>query len=90
MRMTRTRMRRPEPVAVYGLIPAMLPRGFVPGPAQGPYREALMMRTYFFVSNWAWYEWAGALMPLAILWALEQSPGARHASRLSAASALPW
>ncbi len=72
MRLARTRMRQQEPVAVYGLIPAVLPRGFVPGPAQGPYREALMMRTYFFVYNWAWYEWAGALMPLAILWALSR------------------
>lgn len=67
--LTRVRVRRPEPVAVYGLAPAILPKGFVLGPAQGAYREALLMRTYFFVSNWAWYEWIGAVFPLAILFA---------------------
>jgi hypothetical protein len=29
-----------------------------------------MMRRYFFLQNWAWYEWCGAVLPLAILWAL--------------------
>ena len=38
-----------------------------------------MARSYFFVSNWAWYEWLGALAPLALLWicALYPPTGAR-------------
>lgn len=68
-----------EPATAYGLAPAILspatlPHGFAMEPAQGPYREALMMRTYFFVGSWAWYEWCGALFPLAILWGLALLP----------------
>ena len=37
-------------------------------PARGAAREALLSRTYFFVSNWAWYEWVGVLAPLALAW----------------------
>src|SRR5258706_7399000 len=40
------------------------------GPAHGPAREALLSRTYFFLSNWAWYEWLGVVAPLAIAWFL--------------------
>jgi hypothetical protein len=36
--------------------------------AHGPAREALFSRTYFFVYQWTWYEWAGILAPLALLW----------------------
>jgi len=39
-------------------------------PASGPAREALLARTYFFVYKWAWYEWAGVVAPLALLWGL--------------------
>jgi hypothetical protein len=65
--LARVRVRQPEPVPVFGMMPAILPRGFIPGPAQGNYREALMMRTYFFIYNWAWYEWLGAVVPLVML-----------------------
>ena len=37
-------------------------------PARGPARQALLSRTYFFVANWAWYEWLGVAAPLALLW----------------------
>ncbi len=37
-------------------------------PPRGPAREALLARTYFFVFNWAWYEWLGVFFPLALLW----------------------
>jgi len=36
--------------------------------AQGAARDALFSRTYFFVGNWAWYEWTGVFAPLALLW----------------------
>jgi hypothetical protein len=31
------------------------------------YREVLQTRPYFFLTNWAWYEWLGLLAPFAIL-----------------------
>jgi hypothetical protein len=45
----------------------ILPMGFHLAPAQGPYREALYARDYYFLSNWLWYDWLGMLAPLAIL-----------------------
>ena len=62
-----------EPVPVFALAPGILrpgvlPQGFGLEPAHDPYREALLMRSYFFLYNWAWYEWCGVVLPLAILW----------------------
>lgn len=37
-------------------------------PETGPAREALLSRTYFFLSQWAWYEWIGIFAPLGLLW----------------------
>jgi hypothetical protein len=44
------------------------PQGFNFHPAQGPYREVLDSRTFFFAYLWHWYEWVGALVPLGILY----------------------
>ncbi|MBZ5618147.1 MAG: hypothetical protein LAQ69_05330 [Acidobacteriia bacterium] len=58
-----------DPVPVFGLVTGSgLPFLFEFQPARGPAREALLSRTYFFVSNWTWYEWAGIAAPLALLW----------------------
>lgn len=53
--------------SVTALLPG-LPFVFELQPARGPAREALLSRTYFFVSNWAWYEWVGVFAPLALAW----------------------
>ena len=58
----RQRVSQPEPV-----VAAALPFVWSFQPAQGAAREALLSRTYFFLSNWTWYEWFGALAPLALL-----------------------
>jgi hypothetical protein len=44
-----------------------LPLGFRFSPAQGPYREALYARDFYFLSTWTWYDWLGLVAPLAIL-----------------------
>src|SRR5206468_7720 len=60
---------RVEPVPAFGmLLFAGIPFLFDFQPAQGAAREALLSRTYFFVSNWTWYEWLGIVAPLALLW----------------------
>ena len=35
-------------------------------PSHGAAHEALYSRTFFFLYNWAWYEWVGVLAPLAL------------------------
>ena len=37
-------------------------------PMTEAYRQILQGNTYFSVLNWEWYEWLGALAPLALLW----------------------
>jgi hypothetical protein len=56
-----------EPLPALVGAAAVLPFQFDLVPAQGPYREALYARGYFFLSNWTWYHWLGMLAPLAIL-----------------------
>ncbi len=57
----RTSWLDPSPAAALGL-----PLLFDLHPAQGPAREALRSRTFFFLYNWAWYEWLGIVAPLAL------------------------
>lgn len=59
-------------LAAAGWLQSRLPKGFHLQPAQGDYRETLYMRTFFFVSQWHWYEWVGVFVPLAILFGLSQ------------------
>lgn len=49
-----------------GAILAGFSRKFFP-PVTPEYREILRTRSYFFLNNWAWYEWLGLLAPFAIL-----------------------
>jgi hypothetical protein len=55
--------------ACYAAVPFL----FALEPAQGPAREALLSRTYFFVSTWSWYQWVGVFVPIAILWRLSMA-----------------
>lgn len=70
------------PAADYACL-SVLPFVFELQPARGPAREALLSRTYFFVSQWAWYEWIGVFAPLALLGWLSTADlrGARPALR---------
>jgi hypothetical protein len=71
---------------------AGMPFLFEFAPAQGAAREALYSRTYFFVSNWAWYEWAGVLAPLGLFFWFSRAPLRRTTSafRLLAWTAVPF
>lgn len=46
----------------------LLPLGISFGPPPEAYREVARTHTYFFLMRWAWYEWLGALAPIATLW----------------------
>jgi hypothetical protein len=70
---------------------AVLPFVFPFQPSSGPAREALLSRTYFFVYNWAWYEWIGAAAPLAILaWLAAVTPRGTTPAFRAVARTLVW
>ena len=55
----------PSPMRLPEWIPT-LSRGLFP-PVTPQYHAILQTRPYFFLSNWAWYEWLGLLAPFAML-----------------------
>jgi hypothetical protein len=54
-------------VPARGAFAVAFPASFALTPAQGPYREALYARDFYFLSTWTWYDWLGLLAPLAFL-----------------------
>lgn len=69
MELSRRRAAVPETVPVFGLLSLISqPLWWDLQPAHGPAREVLFSRTYFFVTNWNWYEWLGVIAPLVLLW----------------------
>ena len=49
-------------VAVLAFPLSLIPR------VGGAYREVLDSHSYFLLTRWEWYEWLGAVAPLALLW----------------------
>jgi hypothetical protein len=59
-----------QPAPLKSSVAAMasfLPLNFRLAPAQGPYREALYARDFYFLFTWTWYDWLGLIAPLVIL-----------------------
>ncbi len=49
---------------------AAVPLGWIFEPPTPTWRRALETRTYYFLYQWTWYEWLGALAPLFLFWLL--------------------
>lgn len=49
----------------------LLPLRMFP-PVTGAYRAALETRSYFFLAQWAWYEWLGLLAPMVVIWGIQR------------------
>lgn len=49
---------------------AALPLGWIFEAPTPTWRRALGTRTYYFLYQWTWYEWLGALAPLLVFWLL--------------------
>ncbi len=59
---------RQKPPAATAL-PAVLLPGIPLAPvASQAYQRVAKLHGYFYLQNWAWYEWLGALAPLALFW----------------------
>ncbi len=46
----------------------LLPFGISLAPVPSAYREVMLRHSYFYVTQWQWYEWLGVIGPAAILW----------------------
>lgn len=49
---------------------AALPLGWIFEPANSGWRKALDTHSYYYLYKWNWYEWLGALAPLALFYVL--------------------
>jgi hypothetical protein len=67
---------------------ALVPLGWVFEPADAGWRKALDTRTYYYLYQWTWYEWLGALAPLllfGLLWRFAHRRGETLLARFAAA-----
>jgi hypothetical protein len=67
---------------------ALVPLGWVFEPADPGWRKALDTRTYYYLYQWTWYEWLGALAPLVLfglLWRFALKRGETLLARFAAA-----
>lgn len=51
---------------------AAAPLGWLFEPPSPTWREALATRHYYFLNQWEWYEWLGAIAPLVLFWILHR------------------
>ncbi len=80
----------PAPAWIFAFqraMPALVPLDWVFEPANPVWKKALDTRTYYYLYKWHWYEWLGALAPLALFWLL-WSAARRRGNRLLARFAL--
>ena len=66
-----------------GSLAAAVPLGWIFEPPTPAWRAALNTRTYYFLYKWAWYEWLGALAPLALFWLLWRMAQKRGEAKLA-------
>lgn len=57
-------------------VAALLPLGLFP-PMSSTYHQVLQSRSYFFLSQWEWYELLGLVAPFAIFWIYGRVAGKR-------------
>jgi len=62
---------------------AAMPLGWMFSPPTDTWRKALSTRTYYFLYQWEWYEWLGAIAPLALFWLLARWAQKRGDKRMA-------
>lgn len=48
-------------------VAALFPLGWLFAPASDAWRKAASTRTFYHLTNWAWYEWLGVFAPLVLI-----------------------
>ncbi len=66
-----------------GSLAAAVPLGWIFEPPTPNWHRALNTRTYYFLYQWTWYEWLGALGPLALFWLLWRMARRRGQAKLA-------
>jgi hypothetical protein len=62
---------------------ALIPFGWIFGPPSPIWLQALRTRSCFFLYQWEWYEWLGAIAPLVIFWVAARFARKQGNSKLS-------
>jgi len=52
----------------YAPVAAALPFGLTFGRPSAAYHHVAISHSYFYLTRWEWYEWIGAVAPIAVLW----------------------
>jgi hypothetical protein len=66
----RTGARKHVPARAGGTLAAVAPLGWVFAAGNHGWLEALKAHNYYFIYQWTWYEWLGAIAPLLLFWLL--------------------
>jgi hypothetical protein len=61
----------------------LLPFGLSFDPPSSAYHQAALTHTFHYITQWAWYEWLGALAPILILWWFSRLARSRHLTNLN-------
>jgi hypothetical protein len=63
-------------------VASLLPLGLSFDPPSPAYHQVALTHAYFYLLQWQWYEWLGALAPFAILWAFSRIARSRRSPNL--------
>jgi hypothetical protein len=70
-------------LAAGGKAAALIPLGWVLEPPNPSWLQALNTRSYYYLYQWTWYEWLGALVPPLLFWLLWRTAEKRGERRLA-------
>jgi len=65
---------------------ALLPFGITLDPPPPAYHEVALRQRYFYIQNWAWYEWLGLIGPVILFWMLARFARQRKLDNLELVS----
>ncbi len=68
--------------ALAGLLLPGIPLARIPSQA---YEKVAKLHSYFYIQNWAWYEWLGIVAPIGMFWWFGRIMRRRHLSTLERA-----
>ena len=74
-----------KPAALLAASPLLAAIPLASLPSQ-PYQQVAKLHSYFYIQNWAWYEWLGIVAPLGLFWWFARMAQRRRSSNLERVS----